>query len=153
MRRRTRRAGASGLPPRLEAGLRAQRVARLRAVLPDPHAVMPDDTPAHPYQTSLARYRLAGAERRGNGLPLARAPGAEGTDDQPSAHLLKGASTPDSEPLSRELRRVADLGSAGDRELVVRPRLEVVGVGALVQLARGSPERRFTMRPRFTAGR
>ena len=65
-----------------------------------PMLVMPDDTPAHPYQTSVD-IRLAGAERRGNGLPLARPPGAEGTDDQPSAHLPKGASTRDSEPLSR----------------------------------------------------
>jgi hypothetical protein len=55
--------------------------------------VMPDDTPAHPYQ-NLRRYRLAGADRRGNGLPLTRPPGAEGTDDQPSAHLPRGRINP-----------------------------------------------------------
>src|SRR5262249_103427 len=40
-------------------GLRVQRVARLRPVLPDALLVMPDDTPAHPYQTSMDSAGLA----------------------------------------------------------------------------------------------
>jgi hypothetical protein len=47
-----------------------------------PMLVMPDDSPAHSYQT-LPRYRLVGAERRGNSLPPGESPGAEGTDDHP----------------------------------------------------------------------
>jgi hypothetical protein len=92
--------------------------------------VMPDDIPAP--VPDLRRYRLAGVERRGNGLPLARAPGAEGTEDRPNAHLPKGASTRDSEPLKPGgLRRLADLSSVGHRKLVLRLRLEVVGVVGL----------------------
>ena len=111
-----------------------------------PMLVMPDDAPAHPYQTSVD-IALAGAERRGNGLLMARPPGAEGTDDQPSAHLPKGASTHDREPLSRELRRVANLGSAGDRTLSC-----VFVSKSSVSCARANwLEVWLTMRPHFTA--
>ena len=38
-------------------------------------------------------------------------------------------------------------------QLVLRLRLEIAGVVALVQLARGIAHTRLTIRPRFTAGR
>src|SRR5262249_3476387 len=45
------------------------------------------------------RHRVAGAERRGDGLSLEGAARAEGADDQPGAHLPEGASTGDGDAL------------------------------------------------------
>jgi pimeloyl-ACP methyl ester carboxylesterase len=100
-----------------------------------PMLVMPDDTPAHPYQTSVDIASLA--PNRGNGLPLARPPGAEGTDDQPSAHLPKGAPTRDSEPLSRGASARCQSWLSRRPHLVLRLRLEVVSVVRSCKLARG----------------
>ena len=65
-----------------------------------PMLVMPDDTPAHSVP-GCCRHRVAGAERRGDGLSLEGAAGAEGADDQPGAHLSEGASTGDGDALRR----------------------------------------------------
>jgi hypothetical protein len=49
---------------------------------------------------------------------------------------------------------LAILAQPPGRKLVLRLRLEIVGVVALVcNWLEGSPERRLSMRPRFTAGR
>ena len=55
-----------------------------------PTLVMPDDTPAHPYQTSVDIASLA-PNAEVTVYPWRDLPGAEGTDDQPSAHLPQGA--------------------------------------------------------------
>jgi hypothetical protein len=55
--------------------------------------VMPDDTPAHPYQTSVDIASLA-PNAEVTVYPGTRAAGAEGTHDQAGAHLSQGAHQP-----------------------------------------------------------
>ena len=69
-----------------------------------PMLVMPDDTPAHPYQVADG-YRGAGTESRSDGLSLARAQGPARQDSQSGARLPPGASTRDSRPLRRAVWR------------------------------------------------
>ena len=75
---------------RVAARLRVQRVARLRAQLPDADAG-PAGRHAGARLPDRRRRRVAGAECRGDGLSLEGAAGAEGPDDQPGAHLPEGA--------------------------------------------------------------
>ena len=64
-----------------------------------PMLVMPDDTPAHPYQTSIDIASLA-PNAEVTVYPWKEPPGAEGPDDQPGAQLPEGASTCDGSPLA-----------------------------------------------------
>jgi len=98
--------------------------------------VMPEDTPAHPYQTSVDIASLA-PNAEVTVYPWRDPPGAEGTDDQPSAHLPRGASTRDSEPLSRGASARCQSWLSRRPHLVLRLRLEVVGVLRSCKLARG----------------
>jgi hypothetical protein len=52
-----------------------------------PMLVMPDDTPAQPHQTSLDIASLA-PNAEATVYALARAPGAEGTDDHPKTSAV-----------------------------------------------------------------
>jgi len=76
------------------ARLCAQRLARLRAVLPDADAGAAGDTPAHAVPDS-GRRRIVGTECRGDGLPLEGAAGTEGSDHQPGARVPEAASAVD----------------------------------------------------------
>jgi pimeloyl-ACP methyl ester carboxylesterase len=68
------------------ARLCVQRVARLCALLPDADA---GHARRHPgtLLPGCCRYRVASAQRRGHGLSLEGAPGAEGADDQPATAM------------------------------------------------------------------
>ena len=78
-----------------------QRVARFHPQLPhaDPRAARRHAGASAP---DLDRCRLAGAERRDHGLPLARAAGFARPDNQPGAHLLARPSAHESRrPIKR----------------------------------------------------
>jgi hypothetical protein len=66
------------------ARLRVQRVARLRASCQTPMLVLPDDTPAHAYQTSVDIASLA-PNAEVTVYPWEGAARAEGPDHQPGA--------------------------------------------------------------------
>src|SRR5262249_21306867 len=73
-----------------ESRLPVQRVARFYPQLPHP-----DPGPAGRHAgapaADLGRRRLASTERRNHGVPVERADGPQGADDQPGAQLPQGA--------------------------------------------------------------
>ena len=90
---------------RVRLGLRVQRVARLRAFLPDADAG-PAGRHACAPAPDIRRHRIAGAECRDHRISLEGAARAQGPDHQPGSHLPEAAPTCDGGPLDPAERPV-----------------------------------------------
>jgi hypothetical protein len=73
-----------------------------------PMLVLPDDTPAHAYQTAIS-VAHPWTERRHSGLSLERSSGTEGSDNQAGAQLPQGPSAGDRSPVDRDAKRSSAL--------------------------------------------
>ena len=80
-----------------------------------PMLVLPDDTPAHPL-SDLRRHRVAGAERRGDGLSLEGPAGAEGPHHQSGAQLPEGTANGISDPSTTNADRPSHIVLALTRD-------------------------------------
>ena len=88
------------------AGFRLQRVAGLRAVLPDADAGAAGRN-AGASAPEFGGCRVAVPERRDHGVPLEGSAGTEGAHDQPRAHVPEGASAAVGEPRLTVPREIA----------------------------------------------